>query len=66
MNLYPFIANQFIDTTPSKIKWSIEKSINSMYRYTDNKILEKFFPKLKRLSPKYFIETIISYIKKST
>lgn len=64
--LYPHIANQFMIANPSKIKWSIEKSINSMYRYTDNKILEKFFPKLKRLSPKYFIETIISYIKKST
>ncbi len=63
-NLYPFIANQFIDTTPSKIKWAIEKSINSMYRYTNKEILESFFPNSKKLSPKYFIEKIIFKIKR--
>lgn len=57
--LYPHVANQFINTTPSKIKWAVEKSINSMYRYTNNRTLEKFFPNSKKLSPKYFIETII-------
>lgn len=60
--LYPSIAKQFIDTNPSKIKWNIEKSINSMYRYTNKEILERFFPNSKKLSPKYFIETIISTI----
>lgn len=60
--LYPYIANQFIDATPSKIKWSIEKSINSMYRYTNKKILDEFFPNSKKLSPRFFIETIISKI----
>lgn len=60
--LYPYIASQFIDTNPSKIKWNIEKSINSMYRYTNKEILERFFPNSKKLSPKYFIETIISTI----
>lgn len=57
--LYPYIAGHFIDSNPSKIKWSVEKSINSMYRYTDKAILTKFFPNSKKLSPKYFIETII-------
>lgn len=58
--LYPYISNHFIDTTPLKIKWSIEKTINSMYRYTDKETLAKFFPNSKKLSPRYFIETIIS------
>lgn len=62
--LYPHIANQFMIANPSKIKWAIEKSINSMYRYTNKEILKKFFPNSKKLSPKYFIETIISNIKK--
>ena len=60
--LYPYISNHFIDTTPLKIKWSVEKAINSMYRYTDKKILEKFFSNSKKLSPRYFIETILSII----
>ncbi len=64
--LYPHIASQFMIANPSKVKWSIEKSLNSMYRYTDNKILEKFFPNSKKLSPKYFIETIISSTIKFT
>ncbi len=57
--LYPYISKKFIDTTPSKIKWAVEKSINSMNRYTNKEILEKFFPNSKKLSPKYFIERII-------
>ena len=62
--LYPYIAKHFIGTTPSKIKWAVDKSINSMYRYTNKEILNKFFPSLKKLSTKYFIETIISKINK--
>ena len=61
-NLYPYISNQFINTNSSKIKWAVEKSINSMYRYTDVQILERFFPNSKKLSPKYFIEIITSKI----
>lgn len=63
--LYPYIANYFIDTSSSKIKWVVEKSINSMYRYTNKETLEKFFPNSKKLSPRYFIETIISIINNS-
>ena len=58
--LYPYIASQFAEANPFKIKWAIEKSINSMYRYTNKEILEKFFPNSKKLSPRFFIETIIS------
>lgn len=61
--LYPYISNNFKNANPSQIKWAVEKSINSMYRYTDKNVLEKFFPNLKKLSPRYFIETIISKIK---
>lgn len=61
--LYPYISNNFKNANPSQIKWAVEKSINSMYRYTDKNVLEKFFPNLKKLSPRYFIETIISEIK---
>lgn len=61
--LYPCIANQFIDASPSKIKWAVEKSINSMYRYTNKEILESFFPNSKKLSPRYFIEEIILKVK---
>ena len=28
---------------PSKIKWAIEKSINSMYRYINKEIFKSFF-----------------------
>ena len=62
-NLYPYIANHFIDADSSKIKWAVEKSINSMYRYTNKEILEKFFPNSKKISTKYFIETVVSKIE---
>ena len=45
------------------IKWAVEKSINSMYRYTNKEILEKFFPNSKKISTKYFIETVVSKIE---
>lgn len=60
--LYPYIANKFAEANHFKIKWAIEKSINSMHRYTNKEILEKFFPNSKKLSPRFFIETIISAI----
>ncbi len=61
--LYPYISNNFKNANPSQIKWAIEKSINSMYRYTDKNVLEKFFQNSNKISPRYFIETIISKIK---
>lgn len=62
-NLYPYIANHFTDADSSKIKWAVEKSINSMYRYTNKEILEKFFPNSKKISTKYFIETVVLKIE---
>ena len=61
-NLYPYIAKQYNNSDPLKIKWAIEKSINSMNRYTVEKILKKFFRNSKKICTKYFIEEIISII----
>lgn len=60
--LYPQVANIYNISKSSKIKWSIEKSINSMYRYTKTKILINFFPNVKKLSPKVFIKKIVDLL----
>lgn len=65
-NLYPSIAKKYSNCTPLKIKWSIEKSISSMNRYTDTKILKKFFLTSKKISTKFFIEKILTLINDDT
>ncbi len=60
--LYPEIAKIYHVPKASKIKWSVEKTIKSMYRYTNTPTLKKFFPNEKKLSPKFFIKEIIKCI----
>lgn len=61
-DLYTHIAKMYRISNPSKIKWAIEKSINSMFRYTKTDILNKFFPNISKLSPKFFIKEIINML----
>lgn len=63
--LYPQIAKIYNIPKTSKIKWAVEKSINSMYRYTKTATLRKFFPNAKKLSPKVFIKKIVSLLHKN-
>ena len=62
--LYPQIARIYNISKASKIKWAVEKSINSMYRYTKTTTLRKFFPNAKKLSPKIFIKKIVALLHK--
>lgn len=63
--LYPQIARIYNISKASKIKWAVEKSINSMYRYTKTATLRKFFPNAKKLSPKIFIKKIVALLHKN-
>ena len=45
------------------IKWSIRKTITAMERYTNKKIILKYFPHTENPTPKVFISTIINIIK---
>lgn len=63
--LYPQIAKIYNIPKTSKIKWAVEKSINSMYRYTKTATLRKFFPNAKKLSPKIFIKKIVALLHKN-
>lgn len=63
--LYPQVANIYHIANSSKIKWAIEKSINSMFRYTKTETLRNFFPNAKKLSPKSFIKKIIDLLSKN-
>ena len=46
------------------IKWCIFKTIKSMIRFTDAKILNKYFGSSDNITPKYFMSTIYDIIKK--
>lgn len=46
-----------------QIKWCIAKAITSMIRFTDTKILNKYFTSSASISPKYFMRTIYDMIK---
>lgn len=61
-NLYPYIAKRHSISNPLKIKWSIEKTLNSMYRYTNAEILQIYFPNMKKIPPKFFIKTVVNLL----
>lgn len=61
--LYPCVSKIHSISNPLKIKWNVEKSINSMFRYTNNDILYNFF-KNQKPSPVIFIKKIITIVNK--
>lgn len=49
-----------------KVKWNIEKSLNSMFRYSDKSVLHSLFQEYdgRKLTPKYSIGLAIHELKK--
>ncbi len=63
--LYPQIAKIYNISNYNKVKWAVDKSIKSMFRYTKTSTLKKFFPNAKKLSPKVFIKKIVALLSKN-
>ena len=63
-NVYKNIAKRHNFDNINQIKWCISKTIKSMVRYTDKKILNKYFRNSRDISPKYFMVTIYEIINK--
>ena len=63
--LYSYVA-EINNTNPNIIKWSIINSLSTMNRFVDKNTLCSFFNDYdgRKISPKYFIGTTLSYIKK--
>lgn len=60
---YKNIADKHNLNEINQVKWCISKSIKSMIRYTDTKILLKYFRDINRITPKNFIIEMYSIIK---
>lgn len=65
-DIYPVLSKKY-DVTPMNIKWSMEKNIKSMRRYTENDIIENYFhiDSNSNLTIKTVIKTIIENIEKT-
>lgn len=61
-NVYPEVSKLYHIQNFSNIKWSIEKCIKSMSRYTKTEILNDYFPNIKKISPKIFIKKIVDLL----
>lgn len=57
-HLFPNIAQKLKITNPMQIKWSLQKTIDSMVRYTENSTLHKYFPYTNKPTIKTFLSTI--------
>lgn len=62
-SLYLDIAKKYNFNNGKKIKWCITKSLNSMQRYTDKKILSKYFIDNNKITPKRFMIEIYDIVK---
>ena len=63
--LFPLVAQNFGIRKIVNIKWTIQKTINSMLRYTDNNKIQKYFPYNKKPSLKLFLQTILDLVKRN-
>lgn len=61
--IYPIIAQKHDLNNISRIKWCIIKTLNSMVRFTDNKIIYTYFSRKTNITPKYFMSVIYNTIK---
>lgn len=62
-NLFPIIATKFNIDNSKKIKWNIQKVIDSMLRYTDDIVIKKYFPYAVKPTTKMFLSEINISIK---
>lgn len=53
--VYPIIAKRHNIENKNKVKWCVVKTLKSMIRYTDKKILAKFFASVDEITPKNFM-----------
>lgn len=58
--LFPHVAIQLKIDNPKVIKWSIHKLIDSMIRYTDEKIILRYFPHNNKPTIKSFLSFMYS------
>lgn len=65
-DLYPKVASQYKDITYLNVKWSITKTLNTMYRYSDNETICQYFhlDKIRKPSNKMFLHTVSVLLNK--
>ena len=61
--LFPSIAYQLNIDNPKVIKWSIQKLISSMIRYTNSNVILEYFPHGNKPTIKMFLSTITNSIR---
>lgn len=63
--LYKCISIKHNNASTANIKWTIEKSIKSIARYTDSRVLNSYFylETSEKLTPKLFISTVVEKLK---
>ena len=57
-DLFPYVSNKLNVDNWKTIKWSLQKLMDSMTRYTKTEIILKYFPYTKHPTLKVFISTI--------
>jgi hypothetical protein len=60
--------NTIYNVKPKNVLWSLESLINTYEKSVDNRFLSSFFiyyDETRNLTPKYFIELIVIYLKKN-
>lgn len=64
-NLYKSIAIKNNNINPTNIKWTIEKNIKSMVRYTSTKVIKEYFhvEAREKITPKLFVSTVANNLK---
>lgn len=63
--LYKSISIKNNNINPTNIKWTIEKNIKSMVRYTSSKVTKEYFhvETREKITPKLFVSTIVNNLK---
>ncbi len=62
--LFPYLSEKIKQDTPQNVKWSLQKLMVSMIRYTDTEIILDYFPYTKHPTLKAFLSTINEKISK--
>lgn len=62
-NLYSHVSSMNRNISTKKIKWNINKCLNSMYCNTSEKIISNYFYIDAKPTPKIFISTVINKLK---
>lgn len=63
--LYKSISIKHRNVSSSNIKWTVEKSVKSMARYTDNSVIKSYFhvEAREKITPKLFFTTVVENLK---